>query len=178
MNNKKTNFIMAVIVVLIIGISIGYAALSASLNIIGGSKIKKNSWDIHFKNLNVTDGSVTATVPAAIKPNKVDINYDVTLAKPGDFYEFRVVVVNDGTIDAKLSANPTLSGLTEAQKVYSDYKVTYNDGSAVAKGDKLKAGAEKTLKVRVEYKKDITASQLPTEAQEVALTFAMNYIQD
>ena len=177
-NNKRINFIMAIVVVLIIGISIGYAALSASLNIIGGSKIKKSSWDIHFKNLHVKEGSVEATSPAVIKPNKIDINYSISLEKPGDFYEFSVVVVNDGTIDAKLSADPTLSGLTPEQKVYSNYTVTYNDGSPVAKNDKLKAGAEKTLKVRVEYKKDITPEQLPSETQEVTLTFAMNYIQD
>ena len=178
MNNKRTNFSIAIIVLLIIGISIGYAALSASLNIIGGSKIKKSSWDIHFKNLHVKEGSVEATSPAVIKPNKMDINYDITLAKPGDFYEFTVNVVNDGTIDAKLSADPTLSGLTPEQKVYANYTVTYNDGTKVSKGDKLKADTSKTLKVRVEYKKDITPEQLPSESQEVTLTFAMNYIQD
>ncbi|MBQ2639342.1 MAG: hypothetical protein IJF92_01060 [Bacilli bacterium] len=176
--DKRTNMVMAIILVLIVGISIGYAALTAALNITGQTTIGSPSWDVHFETLNVTSGSATATTPAAIQTNKLDINYAVTLNQPGDFYEFTVNVKNGGTIAAKLSANPTLAGLSDAQKVYTTYTATYSDGTTVSANDKLAAGASKTIKVRVEYKTDITASQLPTTAQNVTLTYAMNYIQD
>ena len=176
--DKRTNMVMAIILVLIVGISIGYAALTAALNIQGQTTINSTKWDVHFETLNVTSGSVTATTPAAIQTNKLDITYGVELNEPGDFYEFTVNVKNAGTIPAKLSADPTLAGLSSAQKVYTSYTATYSDGTAVSANDKLAAGASKTIKVRVEYKTNITADQLPTTAQNVTLTYAMNYVQD
>lgn len=175
--NIRRNYAIIVVLLLVIGISIGYAALSATLNINGQTTISKSNWDVHFGNLNITDGSVTATTDAAIDTNKTDINYSVTLAQPGDYYEFTVDVTNAGTIPAKIASTPTLAGLSDEQKVYTNYTVTYQDGSTVSADDALSAGTTKTLRVRVEYKTDINSTQLPTTAQTVNLTFAMNFIQ-
>ena len=132
---------------LVIGISIGYAALSATLNIAGDTTIEKNTWDIHFENLQKTEGSVVATKDAVIEDKNTNINYLVALQKPGDFYEFKVDVKNAGTIPAKLSSTPTLSGLTDAQKVYTNYTVTYDDGSTVSENDALAVNESKTLQL-------------------------------
>ena len=43
--------------------------------------------------------------------------------------------------------------------------------------DSLAAGTSKTLRVKVEFKKDITSTQLPSATEDVDLTFAMNFIQ-
>ena len=42
-----------ILVVLIIGISLGYAALSTNLQINGSSQVKSSSWDIHFTKLSL-----------------------------------------------------------------------------------------------------------------------------
>ena len=52
----------------------------------------------------MTNGSVsigTGDKAAVITPNDTtEVTYEVTLAKPGDFYEFTVDAVNAGTVDA------------------------------------------------------------------------------
>ena len=177
---KKSNrkFVLLVLALLLFTITVGYAALSTTLNINGTSKINNATWDVHFANLQVISGSVSATKAATIDSGTTAIDYNVELIKPGDFYEFTVDVTNTGTIDAKLGEAPILSGVSAEQDVYTNYTVTYSDDTAINANDKLAAGATKKLKVRVEFDRNITNSQLPTEAQTLDLKFAMNYVQD
>lgn len=170
--------VLSLLALLLLTITVGYAALSTTLNINGTSKINNATWDVHFTNLKVTSGSVSATKAATIDSGKTAIDYNVELIKPGDFYEFTVDVTNTGTIDAKLDDAPILSGVSAEQDVYTNYTVTYSDDTAINANDKLAAGATKKLKVRVEFDRNITNSQLPTEAQTLDLKFAMNYVQD
>lgn len=169
--------VLSLLALLLLTITVGYAALSTTLNINGTSKINNATWDVHFANLKVTSGSVSATKAATID-SATEIDYNVELIKPGDFYEFTVDVTNTGTIDAKLDDAPILSGVSAEQDVYTNYTVTYSDDTAIHANDKLAAGATKKLKVRVEFDRNITNSQLPTEAQTLDLKFAMNYVQD
>lgn len=172
--------VLSLLALLLLTITVGYAALSTTLNINGTSKINNATWDVHFANLEVTSGSVSATKAATIDSGKTAIDYNVELIKPGDFYEFTVDVTNTGTIDAKLGEAPILSGVSAAQDIYTNYTVKYSDNdTAINANDKLAAGATKKLKVRVEFdRENITNSQLPTEAQTLDLKFAMNYVQD
>lgn len=176
-NNKHTGYMIAILLLLVVGIGIGYAALTTTLNITGTSGIGKVTWDVHFENIAVTPGSVTATKAATIDSNTTTVTYEVSLASPGQYYEFTVNVKNGGTLPAKLSAAPILAGVSTEQNVYTNYTVVYSDGSAIKANDTLAAGTSKTLKVRVEYDKNITASQLPTTAQTLNLTYSMNYVQ-
>ena len=169
--------VLSLLALFLLTITVGYAALRTTLNINGTSKINNATWDVHFANLKVTSGSVSATKAATID-SATEIDYNVELIKPGDFYEFTVDVTNTGTIDAKLGEAPILSGVSAEQDVYTNYTVTYSDDTAIHANDKLAAGATKKLKVRVEFDRNITNSQLPTEAQTLDLKFAMNYVQD
>ena len=147
---KKSNrkFVLLVLALLLLTITVGYATLSTTLEIKGTSKINNAAWNVHFANLNVTEGSVAATKVASIDTTTTTIDYDVNLTKPGDFYEFTVDVTNTGSINAKLSAMPTLSGVSTEQDVYTNYTVTYSDCKAIGANDKLAAGETKTLKVK------------------------------
>ena len=154
---KKSNrkFVLLVLALLLFTITVGYATLSTTLEIKGTSKINNATWNVHFANLNVTEGSVTATKAASIDATTTTIDYDVNLTKPGDFYEFTVDVTNTGSINAKLSAIPTLGGVSTEQDVYTNYTVTYSNGKAIGANDKLAAGETKTLKVKVEFDRPV-----------------------
>lgn len=179
MNNEKKgrgSFIAILVLVLVLGISIGYAALSTTLNINGSTTIGKSSWDVHFANVIETAGGVTATKAAAITAGQTtEVTYEVTLPTPGTFYEFTVDVVNAGSLDAKTSAIPTLGGNT--QPTIFNYTVTWSDGSPITANTALAAGDKKTVKVRIEYKKDITAAQLPSADTALSLTCSIPYVQ-
>ena len=175
MKNKNKKVVVYVCL-LILCISVGYAALSTTLNITGVSNIKSAKWDVHFDNLKVNNDSVTATSPAVIDATKTAVNYSVSLLKPGDSYSFTVDVVNSGTIDAMVSVVSN-TGLSDEQKKYVSYSVTYSNGLEVNTKDSLNAGDKRKLKVEVRYRTDLSASDLPNEDKLLDLTFKVTYVQ-
>ena len=178
MNKINRKVLVIIVLIAAFGIGIGYAAINRTLTISGTSGIRNNSWDVHFENVQVATGSVSATIPAAIGTGSTSVNYEISLGIPGDFYEFTVDVKNDGTFPAKLSGNPVLSGVSTAQDIYINYTVTYSDGTTIKANDELDAGALKTLKVRVEFDRTISEEQLPTSNEALNLGFSMDYIQN
>ena len=193
MNQKKIRRkILAVAMIALLLISVGYAALETNLRINGTANIAATSWNVYFTNIQTTEGSVTPTVaPTVSGTNTTQLNYTITLNKPGDFYEFTVDVVNGGTINAKIADNGiSNTALTQTQDTYVNYTVTYADGTEISAGDKLaKAGTTvnsvaqdvKTVKVRVEYDPTITAEQLNAMGESnitLNLTYSMQYVQD
>ena len=179
---------MMIGLLLLIGvIGIGYAALNANLKINGVAEITSSSWDVHFKtgSINVTEGSVsidtTNNEQAATITNATQVDYAVKLALPGDFYEFTVTAENTGSIDAMIDSVSSKLGTTEiitgTLPSYIDYSVTYADGIEIAPKQILAASTEETYKVRIEFKKDIEASELPSEAVTLNLNFQINYVQ-
>lgn len=144
------------------------------LQIVNANNLK---WNLYFDNINITEGSVNAiTVPTITDSSKTEITYSVNLNMPGEFYEFTVDVKNAGTLDAMVSE---INGneLTERQKRFLLYEVTYLDGTEVKKNDKLKSGATETLRIRLEFKKDITAEDLPSETTTLTLSINTCYVQ-
>ena len=178
-NTRKKYFLSTILLVLLLLlVTIGYAYLSTTLSINGTSKIQDASWDIHFENVKVTTGSVSAPAPV-IDTAKTTVTYNVTLSKPGDFYEFTIDAKNAGTIDAMIdTVTSTLNNSTVTTlPSYLNYSVTYLDGSEILYKHELKQKDSVTYKVRVEFKKDITASDLPTTEQNLSLSFNVTYIQ-
>ena len=173
---NKTQVYLLLIFSLALLIGVGYAALSVTLKINGQTTINKASWDIHMEDINVTTGSVTATTVPTLDTAKTTVSFSVTLTNPGDFYEFTVKEVNKGTIDAMVSTI-SKTGLTTTQAKYLDYTVTYDSGLELAKNQILKAGNSEYLRVKVAFKKDVTASDLPTSDSTLNLNFSLSYQQ-
>ena len=181
----KRGKITIAILLLIAIIGVGYAALGANLKINGVANIPSASWDVHFKtgSISVTEGSVTGTnvTTAAVITNATQVDYAVKLALPGDFYEFTVVAENTGTIDAMIDSVVSKLGdtviTTGTLPSYIDYSVTYGDGTEIAPHHLLAKNTEETYKVRIAYKTDIEANQLPKTAETLNLNFQANYVQ-
>ncbi len=180
MKGKKKKYLSVIILLLLlVGITVGYATLSSNLSISGTSTINSASWDVHFENLSVTAGSVDALEDnePTISADSLNITYGIELTQPGDFYEFTVDVKNAGSVDARLSELPTLGGVTTEQDKYVNYTFTHTDGSAIAVGETLAAGASKSFKVRVEFDENVSSTDLPKSRQDMTLTVDMNYEQ-
>ena len=172
LRNKKS-----FIFLLILCLGIGFAFLSTQLNITGNTSVSGNKWSVYFNNVQVSEGSVDASVvPATIGTTTTSLDYTVLLDKPGDYYEFTVDAVNAGTIDAMIDSI-TMTSLDADVAKYLNYTATYSDGIALAQNDVLKKNSSTTYKIRVEYKKDISASDLDEEGVELALSFGVNYVQ-
>ena len=188
---------IVLLLILVVGISIGYAALANTIKINGTSVVKGANWNIYWDNVNVDSGSVSGanviTTPTTSGTTTTEVEFSVVLPEPGDYYEFTIDAVNAGSIDAMIEDNGVQN------KVYSDsgyteeatlpdvvrYTVTNLDGSAIESGHVLpkKEGStptRETYKVRVEYRNDeeIEASDLDKDNDKTYyFKFSVAYVQ-
>lgn len=179
--NKKTlySFIALSLVLSVIGISVGFAAMSTELNLNGAASVVPATWKIKFNNLSsptITGAATVVTAPTITSDTHIG-NYEVQLSKPGDQVVYTFDVQNTGLIDAELStytfAAPTITGTGTAANADETtvrnnlvYTLTYADGSAINTNDVLNHGATASLKLTVGY--NATATALP--ANTVTIT--------
>ena len=169
--------IKIILILLVVCLSLGYAYINSDLNINGTAQVKHANWDIHWANIQVSSESVSASTPTI--SSGTTVTYSVTLPTPGNFYEFTVDAVNGGqidamidTIDSKLNNNPITN-----LPAYLNYSVTYSDGVPLEQNHLLAANTTEKYKVKLEYRTDITESQLPTTNQTLTLSFTVTYRQ-
>ena len=180
--NRKNNLVLVFVALLLI-LGIGYALLSTTLSINGATNVSSASWNIYWDNIVLGSNNVTdITTPATISTGKTEVSFNVNFKEPGDTYEFTVDAVNDGSIDGMV--NVVTNGVYAANgttpktlPAYLEYTVTYSDGVAIEQNQLLKSGERETYKVRVHYKEDITASQLPSTADNYVFKFEVTYVQ-
>ena len=181
--NKKVKRYLSVLafIMLLLGVTMGYSVLSQSLNISSTSLINAATFNVHFANIQVSTGSVNAVAnPTTTGLNKTEMTFDVNLDEPGDYYEFTFDVENSGSVDAKLSEVPSLTGISSAQDVFINYTITHNDAgkSDVEANEVIPAfGGTTSYVVRVEFDKNIVSSQYPTSPQTLDLGVELNYVQ-
>lgn len=174
--DKKILYTMLlVLMVSILSLSVAYAALATTLKIMGTAQITSSDWNIYFSNPVVRSGSASTEVPTIVSATKVSFNAELSL--PGDFYEFTVDVVNDGSIDAMIESIEKTPELTTEQAKYLKYEVSYKTGESIQLNQALKSKTSIPIKVRIEYRKDISSSELPTTKTELSLSITLNYVQ-
>ena len=180
---KKNNKLIPILVILLLGITLGYAYLNTELQINGTTNISSANWNIYWDNIQFGSNNVTdVTTPATISGGLTEVTFNVNFKEPGDTYEFTVDAVNDGSIDAMIdtfSKGVYASNGTTPKNLpdYLEYTVTYSDGIEIANKQLLESGKTETYKVRVHYKEDITASQLPSTADNYMFKFSVTYAQ-
>ena len=167
--NKRLAAALAVL------LAVGFAYISSAVNIGGVFTLFKSTWDIHFDNLQVTSGSVSAN-PPSFNSNNPELTLAVQFTNPGDFYEFTIDAVNAGDIDGMLDTFSDL-GITPEQEAYLNYSVTYEDGEALAQYQELNAGDTCTFKIRIEFRDDIPAQDLPQGGASLNLGFDVSYVR-
>ena len=169
--------IKILLIILILGLGIGYSYINSDLNINGTAQVNSANWDVHWANIQVTNGSVSASSPTI--SNQTTVNYSVVLNTPGDYYEFTVDAVNGGSIDAMIDTiDSKLNGATITELPdYLRYMVTYEDGVPLEANHQLLHNTAETYKVRIEYKTNISVNQLPTTDQTLSLQFTVTYRQ-
>ena len=161
-----------IIFILILFIIIGFAYLSATLNIAGLIGYKGNSWNIYFDNVQMIKNDVSADKPI-INNSKDSVDFNISLSEPGEIYKFSVDVVNDGTIDAMIGEF-IKTGIDSTNEDYIDYSVKYSNGEEVNVNDLLMHNTKVRLIVNVEYK--YTTDRLaPENTSSYSLT--IKYVQ-
>ena len=179
--NKKTKLTL---LILIICITLGYAALRTSLNINGVASIPNVSWDVYFSNYQNSastnvDPTTEPSTPTGTKPTT--ISYAVVLSQPGDLYEFTVDVVNGGTIDANINLVSKLNGeeIDSENPIpdYLTYTITDANDQPIQTDHRLNHGVTETYKIKLLFKTDIDSEDLPSEGAVLQLDIELTATQ-
>ena len=170
--DRGAKIIVAIaLVVAIVGLTIGYAAYSATLKITGTANVDPAKWDVHFANKSgdsltgTIEGNAVETTAPTLTATNIS-GFDVTLKAPGDTVTYNFLVKNTGTIDAILTSF-SMGGITcaptekssttqeDADKLCGElsYSLKYADGSAITTGATLAAGGTSDLVLKIEWLK-------------------------
>ena len=178
---RRTKALVVVVLLIVIaGLTVAFAALSTTLNINGTAYLDASKWGIKFQNLSEPEkiGTATVTGTAKIEETKsAEINgINVSLSTPGDKVTYTVDLVNEGTINAKIDKIEKTE-LTSEQQKYLTFKITDKSGNEVSEGDILSAGETRNLTITIEFIKDLTKEDLPTSTSTISLSYKLNFVQ-
>ncbi len=168
MKDRK-NILIVALLIAIVAMSVGYAALAQQLTINGTANISA-SWDVKIKEITpkvLTGASVKEGSPTF---NNTSASFDVDLEYPGASATFDVTVENAGTINATLDS---ISGLDAANSDTPTY-ITYSV-SGVTEGDALRSGDTTTATVTVTW--DPSQESVPETSVSKTATINLNYVQ-
>ena len=172
--------VVVVLLIVVAGLTVAFAALSTTLNINGTAYLDAAKWGIKFQNLSEPEsiGTATTTGTAKIEETKsAEITgINVSLSTPGDKVVYTVDLVNEGTINAKIDKIEKTE-LTSEQQKYLTFKITDKSGNEVSEGDILSAGETKNLTITIEFIKDLTKEDLPTNTSTISLSYKLNFVQ-
>lgn len=160
------NLILVVLLLLIVGMAVGYAALSQAL-VINGTATITSQWNIEFTNITEgrLKGAQTASEPSF---TATTATFNVNLLYPGASAEYKVTVANKGNIDAVLTSVDGIDTANAAEPKDIVYSIN------AVENDQLKAGATKEYIVTVSW--PATSTSIPTTKTKVA-TITLNYQQ-
>lgn len=173
-NRRIMVLILGIVIASIMTVTLAYAALSVTLNIQGNAKVNAADWYLHFDNVYINPNSVS---DVTIEAGETEAGFYATLNMPGDFVEFYADIRNDGSIDAMIESITKTPDLTAEQAKYLKYEVSYQNSDLIEKKQLVKKGEAVSIKVRVEYRKDVVASDLPTNSVVLKLGIEFSYTQ-
>lgn len=172
MNNKRQtrSFIIAVLIVAVVGATIGYAALATNLYINGTAGVATDtSWLIEFTDAKVNSKSTGVVNNSLTYEGGTTFKFDVALSAPSDSITYDVTVKNNGTIDAILNSISGLDEINAAQPTQIQYSI-----SGISENDILRAGESKNFQVTVTWVAD---TDIPTGTLSKTSNITLNYVQ-
>ena len=193
MENKeknKNNWYMVSIIALvisIIGLTVGYAAMQQTLKITGSGSINPGTWNVNFSNVTET-ATGAATCPKISATNTASLTLSgIVLTKPGDACTYVATVKNSGTISAKLNAagtasTPTFTGTgtnasADATIVKDNTTFTVTPSSEIdAAGDTLVTNGTGTVTMKITY--NSSATTLPSASVTISnWSYTLPFVQ-
>lgn len=149
--------------------SVAYAAFSRTLQINGTSSIS-GDWDVHIDSITPTMGAGTANATApVVGADGLSATFDTTFAYPSATASYDVAITNHGSINAEVSAIPSVAAINAVEPVDIDYQIA---GPAI--GDQLHAGETVHATVTVQWKS--TGTSNPSVLSK-STTFSYGFIQ-
>lgn len=169
---KSRNIIIGALLIAVVSMAIGYAALAQQLSIKGTANIAAD-WDIEITKIAMTsqkgaknheDKAPTFTATSA--------TFNVDLEYPGAYAEFDVDIENLGTIDAYLVSVAGVDTANAAEPDVLKYTLT-----GVSANDNLLQDGKATAHVKVEWVASADDTDVIPEVTTKTATITFNYKQ-
>lgn len=169
MKTKNKNLLLVILLIAVVGMAIGYAALSQQLVINGTANIT-TEWDVEITGITAAAGNSTTGATDKTPPTftATSATFNVDLAYPGASATYTVKVENKGTIDAVLQEVTGVEAANSAEPTGITYTI---DAKA---DDTLTSKATKDYTVTVTW--DAAETTIPTTKTKTA-TITLNYVQ-
>lgn len=167
-NTNKNSVIISCLVVAIIAMSVGYAALAEQLTINGTAGTGNASWLIAFESITKNNSLSTIGVTETAEPTAsgTSATFNVTLDKPGSKIVYDVVVKNGGTIDAVYESMSGVEEANEAEPTEIQYNVEKTDSTT-----DLLAGETDTYRITIEWPSSSTTVNTDTTSKQATIHF-------
>ncbi len=164
---KKQRIIIGTLCAIVMGLAVGYAVLSQTLNIQGIGNISGH-FEILFTKIEEGKMNESTTIDKQIT-NTTTATFTIDLKKPSSSGEYFITVENRGMIDAYVES---IQGLDEANST-EPTDITFSL-EGIELNDKLGAKQSKVFKVKVNW--DSNATSIPETSKNLTLT--INFVQD
>lgn len=168
MSSRKNskNVVLLILLLVVVGMAVGYAALSQALVINGTANITAE-WKILFTDVKEgkMDGAESKTSPSY---TSTTATFDVNLLYPGASAQYVVTVANQGSINAKLTGVDGIDAVNKAAPTDIIYSINAKED------DPLASGSTKDYIVTVTWNADSTT--IP-ETKTKTATITLNYEQ-
>ena len=164
---KKQRIMIGTLCSILVGLAIGYAALSSQLNVQGTGSVISN-FQILFTKIEEGTMNGAKTIQKEIVGDTT-ANFIIDLKSPGSNGEYIITVENRGNIDAYVK---DIKGVVDSNKKEPKDIQFSIDGLKV--NDKLKARETKTFKVKVNW--DSNSTSIPETSKDLSLT--IDFVQD
>lgn len=169
MSSRKNskNMILMILLVVVVGMAVGYAALSQALVINGTANITAE-WKILFIDIKEgqMDGAVSKTSPSY---TATTATFNVDLLHPGASAQYVITVANQGSLNAKLKSVDGIDAANNAVPTEITYSINAKED------DVLSSGATKDYIVTVTWNANSPTISSSTQTKNATIT--LNYEQ-
>ena len=176
---RKKHSIKSWLLLLLIGLGIGYAFLMTKLGTSGVAHVEGNTWSVYWDNVvvdpNSVSGTQVTTAAHLVGDTKVELN--VTLNEPGDFYAFSIDVKNEGSIDAMIDEIVLNDGEEVEHPDYLDLVLLYGDTLEIDEKQLLKAGSTEKYFCYIGFSEDVENDDLSSNTEEFSISIDIKYKQ-
>lgn len=189
-SNRKFIYVISflTIIISVLTISISYLLISSTISINRVSRPNSSGWKMEFTNIGevILNGRAEEAQKPYIDNNSTSIrNFNISFAQYNDSAIYTFDVVNNGSIDAKVSSItyyvPKCYGrgehaLEDSKEVCRNIELNavYDTGKRIKEGDVLKSGEKRKIKFEIRY----TGEKSPANIVEIEnLSMTVIYIQ-
>ena len=184
MKKTKKNFVTIVLVAILLTLAVGYAAFGGTLKI-SGTATANGTWNVHFANPTITQAEGNTVALSKNTTDNDTLTVTVALGYPGDGATVKVDILNEGTVDAKLTGFKVEGTGFDAGTESGDNTVVYQNGAIKVTVPTMNANEStgevvasgKTCSVAFDVEWDENVVDVDADGQTATFTITFDYIQ-